>query len=216
MVIRMVARLMNSRAIIAQVVSAPRLSFPGFLPINGRFWPNRHFSCSQNACKWASDAKSGFETAFSAWNQAVMRKKVLLVDDDLELLAMLRLSFKGAGFSVTTARDGMDALEKARTLRPDVILLDLVLPGKDGFAVCESLRRNSATASIPIIVVTGLSSELSRLAGMESGATDYVTKPVSPETLVAKMRHYLTQEHPVRPAPAGTSRGPIRSVACVE
>jgi two-component system, OmpR family, alkaline phosphatase synthesis response regulator PhoP len=128
-----------------------------------------------------------------------MRKKILIVEDDTDLLEMLRLSFKSAGFSIATATNGIEALKKVRSLLPDLIVLDLVLPELDGFAVCEILRKDRATATIPIIMLTGLSSEFTRFAGLESGATDYVTKPVTPSELVSKAHYWL------RP-PAGPTR----------
>ena len=127
-----------------------------------------------------------------------MRKKVLIVDDNSEYLALLRLSFKAAGFSIATATNGIDALKKVRSVSPDAILLDLVLPELDGFAVCETLRRDSATSSIPIVILTGLASEFSRLAGMECGASAYFTKPVSPSDLVSSIQDLLGKL-PVRP-----------------
>jgi len=123
-----------------------------------------------------------------------MRKKILLVEDDAELRELLRESFRAAGFSVATAGNGIDALNKTRTLSPELILLDLVLPELDGFAVCETLRRAPSMATVPIIIMTGLSSELARLAVLESGANDFVIKPVTPSELVMKMRHWL--RHP--------------------
>ena len=145
-----------------------------------------------------------------------MRKKLLVVEDDASLLELLRLSFKAAGFSVATARNGIDALKKARSVAPDLILLDLVLPELDGFAVCETLRRDPATSSKPVIVVTGLSSELSRLAGMECGASDYVSKPVSPKDLVSKIKHWLAQPAvPALPRESCTTKI-LRSAVCVE
>jgi len=121
----------------------------------------------------------------------IMRKKILIVEDNSDLLAVLRLSLKQAGFAVATATDGIEALKKARSISPDLILLDLVLPELDGFAVCETLRKDAATAAVPVIVLTGLTSEFTRYAGMESGASDYVTKPISPAELVSKIKHWL-------------------------
>jgi DNA-binding response OmpR family regulator len=97
-----------------------------------------------------------------------MRKKLLIVEDNTELLELMRLGFKQAGFSVSTAANGVEAIKKARSLSPDVILLDLVLPEMDGFAACEALRRSEETSAIPIIMLTGLTSD-TRFAGMESG-----------------------------------------------
>ena len=120
-----------------------------------------------------------------------MQKKVLLVDDNLELLNLLRISLKAAGFSVATATNGLDALKKVRTLRPDLILLDLVLPQMDGFALCEILRRDPETVSSPVIMVTGMSGQFTRYAGFESGATDFITKPFDTNELISKMKSLL-------------------------
>jgi len=120
-----------------------------------------------------------------------MRRKILVVDDNAELLDLICFNLKKAGFATGTARDGVEALKKARTLAPDLILLDLMLPELDGFAVCEILRHDPATASIPVMMITALNSELSRFAGMEAGANDYVTKPFSPRDLVSRVEHLI-------------------------
>ncbi len=125
-------------------------------------------------------------------------RKILVVDDNSELLELLRLGLKDAGFSVSTAVNGIEALNKVRALQPDLVILDLVLPELDGFAVCETLKRDPDTAAIPIIVVTGLSSEFTRYAGMEAGADAYVTKPVTPAELVSKINDCLSR--PPKPA----------------
>jgi DNA-binding response OmpR family regulator len=117
-----------------------------------------------------------------------MRKKVLIVDDNRELLGLLRLSFRAAGFSIATATNGIEALKKARSVAPDLIVLDLILPEMDGFAVCETLRRAPATCSTPIFILSGLTSEFTRLAGLESGANEYFPKPISPQQLVNRIR----------------------------
>lgn len=122
-----------------------------------------------------------------------MKKKLLIVEDNTELLELLRLGFKQAGFSVSTAANGLEALKKARSVSPDLIVLDLVLPELDGFAVCEALRKGEETSTIPIIMLTGLTSEFTRYAGMESGADEYVTKPVSPDQLLPRIKHWLRQ-----------------------
>jgi len=120
-----------------------------------------------------------------------MRKKILLVDDNTELLELLKLNFKGAGFSIATATDGIDALKKTRNLKPDVILLDLMLPELDGFAVCETLKRDPETEKIPVLLFSGLNSQLARLAGLESGGTDFIAKPLSPQLLIQKIEKLL-------------------------
>src|SRR3954468_24413072 len=102
-----------------------------------------------------------------------MRKKILLVDDNEELLELLRLSFKDSGFSIVTATNGLEALKKARSLIPDLILLDLMLPEMDGFVVCETLRKDPATSAVPILILSGMSGEIPKYAGLESGGTDF-------------------------------------------
>lgn len=144
-----------------------------------------------------------------------MRKKLLIVEDNTELLELLRLGLKQDGFTVSTATTGLDALKKARTTKPDLIVLDLVLPELDGFAVCEALKRSSETKTIPIILLTGLSGEFSRYAGIESGAEEYITKPISPDQLAVRIKQLLRgnrskdcadQEKPTRtPHPLETS-----------
>src|SRR5437763_3148368 len=103
-----------------------------------------------------------------------MRRKILVVEDNTELLGLLRLNFKAAGFAIATASSGIEALKKARSLAPDLILLDFVLPELDGLAVCEILRNDPETAFIPIVMFTGLGSQFTRLAGLASGANDYI------------------------------------------
>jgi len=117
-------------------------------------------------------------------------KTILVVDDDPVLLDLLSLSLKGAGFSVVTANNGPDALKRARQI-PDLVVLDLVLPELDGFTICQTLKKDRATAAIPIIMLTGLSSELSRFAGLECGANDYLTKPVRPNDLITRIQSLL-------------------------
>jgi two-component system phosphate regulon response regulator PhoB len=127
-----------------------------------------------------------------------MRKKILIVEDDADLLELLRLHLRSAGFAIATARNGIEALKKARSLSPDLVLLDLVLPELDGFAVCETLRKAPATASIPVIMLTGLTSPAARRAGLEAGTRDFITKPVDPEHLVARINELL--RHPRGPS----------------
>ncbi len=125
----------------------------------------------------------------------IKRKKILVVEDEADLLELLRTYFKQDGFAIATATNGLDAVKKARSLMPDLILLDVMLPELDGFAVCEILRNDPATASIPVLMLTGLCGQLSRCAAIESGATEFVTKPTSPDTIVSKVKEMLNQ-HP--------------------
>jgi two-component system, OmpR family, alkaline phosphatase synthesis response regulator PhoP len=135
------------------------------------------------------------------------RKKILVVEDEPDFLELLRVYFKEEGFAIATAKNGVDAIRKARSLMPDLILLDVMLPELDGFAVCEILRKDAATASIPVIMVTGLCGQLSRCAGIESGATDFVTKPTTPDEIVSKVKEMLhLRSAPAEPTPAKSGR----------
>lgn len=120
-----------------------------------------------------------------------MRKKILIVDDDADLVELLCFNLKQAGFAVGTASNGVEALRKTCSLSPDLILLDLILPELDGFAVCEILRRDQSTSRVPIIIVTALSGQLGRMAGLDCGADDYVRKPFSPRTLISRVENLL-------------------------
>ena len=120
-----------------------------------------------------------------------MRKKILVVDDDAELVELICFNLKQAGYAIGTASNGVDAIKKAHSLEPDLIVLDVMMPELDGFAVCEILRRDINTASIPIMMLTAISSELGRLAALGSGATDFVTKPFSPRILVSRIEDLL-------------------------
>jgi DNA-binding response OmpR family regulator len=120
-----------------------------------------------------------------------MRKKILVVDDDAELVELVSFNLKQAGYAIGTASNGVEAIKKARSLEPDLIVLDVMMPELDGFAVCEILRRDSTTASIPIMMLTALSSELGRMAGLGSGASDFLTKPFSPRLLIARIEELL-------------------------
>ena len=113
-----------------------------------------------------------------------MPKKILVVEDDIEMVELLCFKLKTEGYALGTATNGIEALKKARSIRPDLILLDLMLPELDGFAVCDTLRHDAKTASIPIIMLTAMSSQLARLNGLDAGANVYITKPFSPKYLL--------------------------------
>jgi len=113
---------------------------------------------------------------------------VLVVDDEPKIVQLVRDYLENAGFAVITASDGPAALRSARTGHPDLIVLDLGLPGVDGLDVARSLRREAA---VPIIMLTARTDESDKLVGLELGADDYVTKPFSPKELVARVRAVL-------------------------
>ena len=117
-----------------------------------------------------------------------MKKRILVVEDNEEMLEILSLSLAVEGFSVSTAKSGIEAVKKARSNPPDVILLDLMLPEMDGFAVCETLRRDPVTAKTPILILSGATGEFTRMAGIESGGTDFISKPAKPKDLVSRIR----------------------------
>ena len=115
-------------------------------------------------------------------------KTVLVVDDEPRIVELARDYLEHAGFAVLTATDGPSALRAARTRKPDVLVLDLGLPGMDGLDVARELRRDS---TVPIVMLTARDDELDRILGLEIGADDYVTKPFSPRELVARIRAIL-------------------------
>ena len=122
-----------------------------------------------------------------------MRRKILVVEDDPDQLEVIHLSLKAAGFAIGTAANGTEALVKTRSISPDLIILDLILPGLNGYDVCESLRRDPATASVPIIMLTGMRSQFGRFAGLESGANDFLLKPFNPDQLISKVEKLLNR-----------------------
>ena len=120
-----------------------------------------------------------------------MKQKILAVDDEPDALDLIEFNLKAAGFDVSTAEDGKEALKKARQILPQLILLDLMLPQIDGLEICKALRRDPATVSIPIIMLTARAAEIDRVLGLELGADDYVTKPFSPRELVLRVKNLL-------------------------
>ena len=139
-----------------------------------------------------------------------MRPLILTVDDEPDVLELIRFHLSHAGWEVITATSGRTALETIRARHPDLVLLDLMLPDIDGFGVCEILRRQPATATLPIIIVSAWSTTDSRDLGLQLGALDYLTKPFSPKTLVERVERLLSlrpdgRERPPVTAPAPTA-----------
>lgn len=132
-----------------------------------------------------------------------MRKKILLVEDDSDVIELLSFNLKRAGFAIGTAVDGISAIKKARSMRPDLILLDLMLPELDGLAVCEILRREPETNRVPVIMLTALDTQLARLSGFEAGADAYVTKPFKWKELLNRIQGLLTEPAGCR-SPSGS------------
>lgn len=114
-----------------------------------------------------------------------MSKRILVVDDEPSIVELIRVNLEDAGYEVMVALDGDEALSIFREQRFDLVVLDLMLPGKDGLEVCRQIRRESL---VPIIMLTAKANEIDRVLGLEMGADDYVTKPFSPRELVARIK----------------------------
>jgi len=132
-----------------------------------------------------------------------MKANILVVDDEPDLLDLICTNFTSAGFNVVTAASGGEALRQARKLQPQLILLDVMLPEMDGLEVCKLLRRDPATRSIPIVMLTARAMEIDRVLGLELGADDYVTKPFSVRELVLRVKKLLNRQPAQQEAGAG-------------
>ncbi len=123
--------------------------------------------------------------------------KILVVDDEPDAVELVEFNLKNTGFEVVTAADGAEALKKARASLPDLIVLDLMIPEVDGLEVCKLLRRDAATAGIPILMLTAKAAEIDRVLGLELGADDYVTKPFSPRELMLRIKGLLRRRETI-------------------
>lgn len=122
------------------------------------------------------------------------RESILVVEDEEEILELVRYNLEKEGYRVTCADTGEDALEKALATRPDLIVLDLMLPGIGGLDVCRRLKGDPETRSIRIVILTAKGDEADVVTGLEVGADDYITKPFSPRVLIARVRAVLRRE----------------------
>lgn len=150
-----------------------------------------------------------------------MARKILVVDDEAVLVETIAFNLEQAGYQVVTVSEGSTVLEIARRERPDLIVLDIMLPGIDGLEVCRQLRREKLTARVPIIMLTAKGDEIDRVVGLEVGADDYVIKPFGRRELLARVRALLRRAYPPelpeeldvdKPVPTPSSRlvaGPI-------
>ncbi len=121
-----------------------------------------------------------------------MRSTILSVDDERDVTDLVKFHLMRAGYDVVTAASGREALQRIADCRPDLILLDLMLPDIDGFGVSEILRRDPSTATIPIVILTAWATPDAQHLGLELGALDYMTKPFSPKKLVERVRQLLS------------------------
>jgi two-component system phosphate regulon response regulator PhoB len=123
--------------------------------------------------------------------KTMSKATVLVIDDEPDLIELVRYNLDKEGFDVVASSDGESGLEIARRRTPDLIVLDLMMPGMDGLSVCRALRGDERTSRIPLIMLTARAAETDRVVGLEMGADDYVTKPFSPRELVARIRSIL-------------------------
>lgn len=125
-------------------------------------------------------------------------KTVLVVDDEKDIIQLIRYNLEREGFKVEAASDGNEALKKVVDVKPDVILLDIMLPGRDGYDVIKTLNQSEKTSGIPVIFLTAKSAEFDEVLGLELGADDYVVKPISPRKLVSRIRAVLRRYEAVK------------------
>ncbi|MBI5699971.1 response regulator [Candidatus Saganbacteria bacterium] len=117
--------------------------------------------------------------------------KLLIIEDEKDIVQALEYNLKKEGFAVSKAYDGLQGLKLARELSPDLIILDLMLPGLDGLELCRTIKREPPTENIPVIMLTAKGSETDKVVGLEVGADDYITKPFSMRELIARVRAVL-------------------------
>ena len=132
------------------------------------------------------------------------RETILAVDDEEDILELVRYNLGKSGYKVSCVTTGEGALKAARTSPPDLILLDLMLPGVDGLEVCKVLKQDPKTSHIPIVMLTARGEEADVVVGLEMGADDYVTKPFSPRVLLARLKAVLRRRGPAEPEGAVT------------
>jgi two-component system, OmpR family, alkaline phosphatase synthesis response regulator PhoP len=132
-----------------------------------------------------------------------MKPTILVADDEPAIVLSLQVLLQKAGYNVRIARNGEEAMNAVLEAKPDLVLLDAMMPKRDGFDVCQSLRADSAYDDMPIIMLTAKSRDVERQKGIALGANDYVTKPFSTRDLVSLVKSYLAEKPaPTEPAPA--------------
>lgn len=122
------------------------------------------------------------------------REKILIVDDEEDILEIIRFHLEKEGYGLACVTSGEEALERARSMHPDLILLDLMLPGIDGLSICRALKNDPRTAEIPIMMLTAKGEDADIVLGLELGAEDYITKPFSPRVLLARIKTVLRRK----------------------
>jgi two-component system alkaline phosphatase synthesis response regulator PhoP len=129
------------------------------------------------------------------------RQKVLLIEDEADIRELIKFNLERESYVVEEAATGTEGLERIKRRQPDLLLLDLMLPGMPGLEICRVLRSNKETASMPILIVTAKGTEVDKVLGLEMGADDYVVKPFSPRELIARVKAVLRRANPESSAP---------------
>ena len=124
-----------------------------------------------------------------------MNEKILVVDDESSIRELIKYNLEKEGFRIVESGDGQQAVQLAKNSKPDLVVLDLMLPGMDGLEICRTLKSQRETTAIPIIMVTAKNEEIDKIIGLELGADDYLTKPFSPRELVARVKAVLRRSH---------------------
>jgi DNA-binding response OmpR family regulator len=135
--------------------------------------------------------------------------RILVAEDDADIAALIRHYLEKAGFTVDLTESGRDVLPRLRRQPVDAVILDVMLPGMDGFDVCRAMRADPTTAAVPVIMLTAKAEESDRIVGLELGADDYITKPFSPGEVVARVRALLRRTHRGAPAAGTLTYGPL-------
>src|SRR5258708_2051 len=121
---------------------------------------------------------------------------ILVIDDEKDLIELVRYNLEKEGFDVIAATDGQSGIEVVKKHRPDLVVLDLMMPGLDGLQVCQQLRADPRAGRIPVIMLTARATEADRIVGLELGADDYITKPFSPREVLARIKAVLRRSSP--------------------
>ena len=169
---------------------------------------SKNYSCSP----WGSNEGAVSDMA---------KSKILIVEDESSLVDVLSYNLQREGYEVVVAKEGREGLRKAQMILPDLILLDLMLPGISGLEICRELRASTRTARLPILMLTAKAEEPDRITGLELGADDYMTKPFSPRELVLRVKSVLRRAGPaagketahLRAGPVAIDRAPASATA---
>jgi two-component system phosphate regulon response regulator PhoB len=139
-----------------------------------------------------------------------MSRKIAVVEDEAELASLIEYNLTRGGFDVKTLNGGGETVRELETWQPDLVVLDIMLPGQDGFEICRQIRRNGKLSRTPVIFLTARSDEVDRVLGLEIGGDDYMTKPFSPRELVARIKAHLRRQDTDAAPQAPLSMGPFR------